>query len=65
MSNIQTRTMHTYLGELNVKLTAEIYDGRTLDTKVEIEAGTLCWICGEQRDEFFMKMNELIKEYRI
>lgn len=62
---IPKRVMNTYLGDLNVKLTSDYIDGKTLDTRVEIEAGTLCWIAGEQRDEFFAKMNELISHYRI
>jgi hypothetical protein len=44
----------------------EQYAGRPiLDTKVEIEAGTLCWITYNDKEAFAKELNDLITKYAI
>lgn len=51
---------------LSVRLTSDLIDGKKLDTKVEIlETGTLCWVCGEDRQKFIDELNAVIAKYRI
>lgn len=50
---------------LTINCESEVSDGILLDTKVTIEAGCLCWVSGEERDEFIAKMQEIIDKYRI
>lgn len=54
-----------YIGDAPATLTIDIIDGQILDTKVEINNLTLCWVAGNQRQEFIDKLNEIINEYRI
>lgn len=54
-----------WVGDLEVKATSDVFDGEILDTKIEIQGGTLCWVSGSVREEFLKKLNELIAEYRI
>ncbi len=58
-----TITYKEELGNLTAVVTSEVHDGRVLDTKIEIEGQSLCWVSGEQKDEFLNKMKELIEEY--
>lgn len=53
------------LGRLGVRLVIDRIDGVDCDTEVEIEAGTLCWVSGEKRNEFLGKLNQIIAEYQI
>lgn len=66
MEDLQKKdSLVKWIGDLEVNVTSDIYDGKILDTQIEIEGGTLCWVCGEQRQEFIEKMQALVNEYRI
>ena len=65
----ETSTAFGRLGNLTLTLTSEVRDEQMLDTKVEIEAGTICWICGEDREKFAAELsealNKIVDKYRI
>lgn len=51
---------------LLLKLSGEQYKGLpVLDTKVEIEAGTLCWITWNDRQAFLSELKAVIDKYAI
>jgi len=54
-----------WVGDLEVNATSDVFDGEILDTKIEIQGGTLCWVAGSAREEFLKKLNDIIAEYRI
>jgi hypothetical protein len=52
--------------ELKLTFSGEQYKGQdVLDTRVEIESGTICWITWKDRDKFIDELNELIAKYAI
>jgi hypothetical protein len=51
---------------LQVTFKGEQYKGLAiLDTKVEIEAGTLCWITWKDKEIFLLELHALINKYAI
>lgn len=54
-----------WVGDLEVNATSDVFDGEILDTKIEIQGGTLCWVAGSVWEEFLKKLNDIIAEYRI
>ncbi len=54
-----------WIGDLEVNATSDLHEDEILDTKIEIQGGTICWVPGEKRDEFIKKMQALVNEYRI
>ena len=67
--NESTRVQDKYLGTghtgVDVKLTSDKFDGQLSDTKVEVSAGTLCWIGGENIHEFMKELQNIIDRYAI
>jgi len=53
------------IGDVSVKLTSDFDNGQYFNTKVEINAGVLCWVSGDQRLEFLDEINAVIQKYRI
>ncbi len=53
------------LGNLKITATSEVHLGEILDTKIEIDGGVLCWVAGNECDEFIDKIQALIIQYRI
>ena len=53
------------IGDANVDLKGETWDGQTLDIEVKINGKLLCWISWDQKEEFLSKLNTIISEYRI
>lgn len=65
---IEPRTFNdtATFGDFNLKFTGEQYSGNPiLDTKVELNGETLCWITWEERKEFARKLDDVLSEYRI
>ena len=65
-----TQTIETKsFGDTTLRLTSDVVKGEKLDTRVEISANgeweTLCWVSGEQVDEFVSNLQKLIQHYRI
>jgi hypothetical protein len=51
---------------LKLTLTGEQYSGNPiLDTKVEIDAGNLCWITWADKDKFIGELKSVIDKYAI
>ena len=51
---------------LRITFKGEQYKGMpVLDTKVEIEGGTLCYITWEEKENFFTELQALIDRYAI
>lgn len=50
---------------LELKFTAEVYENGVFDTRVEIEAGTMCWITWKDREAFRHDLFHLIGKYAI
>lgn len=60
-----TKKIIKSIGNTTAWLISDYDQGEYYDTKVEIEAGTLCVISGAQRLEFLKEINEVINKYRI
>ncbi len=53
-------------GNLRLTLSGEQYKGQdVLDTKVEIEAGTICWITWKDKEKFLSELKAVIDKYAI
>ena len=67
--NESTRVENKYLGTghtgVDVKLTSDKISGQLSDTKIEISAGTLCWVSGDSIDEFMKELQNIIDKYAI
>lgn len=51
---------------LELSFVTEQFKGEPeLDTKVEIEGGTLCWISLPDKDKFVQELEAVISKYRI
>lgn len=62
----ETKTEYTYIGNLKVKVTSEMYNKKPGDTKIEVkEPGNICWVSGACKDEFIEKLKKLIETYQI
>lgn len=59
------KTKHSSIGRRNVTLESDVIDGALFDTKVTIDAGTLCFIPGNKRDDFVDEINAVIDKYKI
>lgn len=60
------KTTHvTHGSQLTITLTGENYGDGPLDTRVEIQGGTLCWVSWPESDEFLKELNDLINKYAI
>jgi hypothetical protein len=55
-------TQHT---AVRIKLESDKYDGELLDTKVSVEAGTICWIAGSNIESFLKELDDVIQKYAI
>lgn len=55
----------SYIGDIPAVVKCERCEGELLDSKVEIEGGTICWITWGDRESFFNDLNQLISKYRI
>jgi hypothetical protein len=54
-----------YVGNLNVKLSAEVYEGETLDTEVNIGGENLCVIAGSTIEDFKQELQALVDKFSI
>lgn len=65
----ETSTSYGRLGHLTLTLTTETRGEQRLDTKVEIEGGTMCWIHGDDCEKFASELsaalNQIVDKYRI
>lgn len=53
------------IGYLYAEIISDIDQGKKLDSKIMINNDVLCWISGDQIDEFLFKINSLIAQYKI
>ena len=56
---------HSHIGNLDVKLTSELVNGKRLDTRIDAIAGNLCYVAGETIESFLAELNQVIDKYRI
>jgi len=53
-------------GDSPLKFTGEKFDSDPiLDTKVELNDETLCWIVWKDREKFAKELNDVLSKYRI
>lgn len=60
-----TREQTLQINDLEILFTSDVYDGQILDTKVEINGETLCWIAGEGIQNFSSELKKLIQTFSI
>lgn len=62
-------TKNTNIGDLKIQLISETDEkGKLWDTKVTVfnrDFNSICWISGEEIDNFLNEINEVISKYRI
>lgn len=63
MTQQETSTAYGALGDLTVTLTTEINGEAKGDAKVHVEGGTICWVQGDQGEEFIKEVNEAFKAF--
>jgi len=50
---------------VKVLFTSDVYRGQKLDTAVKLESHVLCFIAGDQIDNFSKELDALITKYQI
>lgn len=68
MKRFKSTTIGTGNTKIGLCFTSHVYEGKALDTKVEVglkEANTLCWISGENIDKFEEALQGIINRYAI
>ncbi len=63
--NIPTTSTNIAIGDLTGKAISEWEGAVRMDTEIKVSAGTLCYVSGEEYNEFMEKLQTLIIEYRI
>jgi len=54
-----------FIGDLEFTLISDVYDGEIGDAEVKIGDKSLCWISGNERNNFINEFENLIAKYRI
>lgn len=63
--NPKSHTSKIFIGRMEFVFISEMANNKEVDTKVTTDGGTLCFISGQEKDEFIKEFKALIEKYRI